>query len=228
MQRVAPDGICTGIWLRRWTVFLMIKGYHLTFLFKAEVTIHILKGIGTIGARRHTFYHKMTSTVCTRDTHQWFRGKNSVRQIIIESDGDTFYRLQVAGIQHITSNLEGINLLTCREGKGIVTQGVALIIIGNGVTEVDGIGSVLLQCILQFHHNLLAGTLDFRHFQLRRRNNHFLTCIVYFDKLIEIDSNLVRFDISSPVFWRTTYHHRRVVVIPAAIGLSHTGTRDSE
>ena len=78
MQRIAPDCIRTNIGLRRWSEDLMIESDHLTLLFKAVVTIHVLKGVCPIGTWRHTLHHKMSPAVGARNTHQRFCGKGSI------------------------------------------------------------------------------------------------------------------------------------------------------
>ena len=68
MQRVAPNGVGTYIGLRTWLERLMIKGYHLALLRKAEVAIGILQGVSAISTWGNTFYHKVSATVGTRYT----------------------------------------------------------------------------------------------------------------------------------------------------------------
>ena len=66
MQRVAPDGIHTGIRLPTWLIDVMAEGHHLTLLIEDKVAIGILQGIGAILARRHTFHHKVPAAVSAR------------------------------------------------------------------------------------------------------------------------------------------------------------------
>ena len=99
----------------------MAEGQHLTTLSKAEVVIHILQGIGSIGTWGYSFHHKTTPTVCTRDAQHGLRLKGRVGQIIVESYHDTLYRLEVRSIKHIARHLEGVDALASRESEGIRT-----------------------------------------------------------------------------------------------------------
>ena len=63
MQRVAPDGILTGVGLGRGGIRVVGKGYHLAFLRKHVVGIGILQGIDTVGAGGHTLDDIVTRAV---------------------------------------------------------------------------------------------------------------------------------------------------------------------
>ena len=65
MKRITPYGIYTCVRLRTRLEGIVTEGNHLTLLRKAEVTIGILQGIGTIGAWGNTLHHKMSRAVST-------------------------------------------------------------------------------------------------------------------------------------------------------------------
>ena len=136
-----------------------------------EITVGLLKGIDPIDAWGNTFHHEVASAVSTRDTQHRLRLEGRIRQVIIESHLDAFDGFQIAGIEHIARHLESIYPLTCRKTIGIVAHRVALVVVADGITEVDGIGGVLFQGILQLHHNLLTRCLNLWHFQLRGRDD---------------------------------------------------------
>ena len=112
------------------------------------VIVKILQRIDSVFARSNTLDDKTSITVSTSDTHQGLLAENGVRQIIIQSDRNTLDGLQIAGINDIACHLEGINLLTGREGKGIVAHRISLVIVRNGIAEVNGIGGIGLQAVL--------------------------------------------------------------------------------
>ena len=95
-------------------------------------------------------------------------------------------------------------MFACREGIGIITQGITLVIVADSVAEIDGIGGIGLQRVYQINHYLLALRLDFRHLQLRGRHNDILACISQLDKFVEIDGYLLARHIRGLVFRRTT------------------------
>ena len=106
---------------------------------------------------------------------------------------------------------------------GIAAHRVILVVIANGIAEVDGIGGIRHERILQFNHNLLSCSLDIGHFHLSRRYYNLVSCIGKLYVLVEEYGYLLGVDIGGLVVWSATYYLWRVVVVPSAIGLSHTG-----
>ena len=142
MQRVAPNGVGSHVGLRARLEGLLVKGNHLTLLCKAEVAIGILQGISAISARSHTFYYKVSTTVGTRYTQHRFGLEGRISQIIIQAYHDALDGFEIAGIEHIARYFEGINLFACGEAIGIATHRVILVVIADGIAEVDGISGI--------------------------------------------------------------------------------------
>ena len=65
MQRVAPDGVDTGIRFRRGFNGHVVKGHHLSTLREVEIIVHVLQRKGPIGAWGDTLYHETTPAVGT-------------------------------------------------------------------------------------------------------------------------------------------------------------------
>ena len=228
VERVAPDGIRPRVRLRRRLEGLVAEGEHLTLLTEAEVAVHILQSVGPIGAWGDTLHHEVAAAVCPRHTQQGLGLEGGVGQIVVESHEDALDWLQVAGIEHIARHLERVDPLTCGEGEGIVAHRITLVVVADGIAEVHGIGCVLLQRVLQFHHDLLACALDLRHLQLRGRDDDLVGGILYLDELIEVDGDLLGLHVGSPVLRCTADDFWRVVVVPTAIGLAHAGTTENK
>ena len=56
-----------------------------------------------------------------------------------------FDRFQILRFQHMPRYLHGINGSSCRETVGIVSHRIALVVIADGIREVDGVGGIRLE-----------------------------------------------------------------------------------
>ena len=146
----------------------MVKADHLTPLTQTEVTIGILQRIGAVGTRGNTLNDKTASAVSTRHTEHRLGLEGRISQITVETYENAFHWFQITGIEHIARHFHRVNLVACREAIGIVPQRITLVVITDGITEVNGIGGICLERVLQFHHNTFACLFDLRHLQLRR------------------------------------------------------------
>ena len=228
-QRVTPDGVCTHIWFRAWNDSLVIKSYHLTLLRETEIAIGILQCISTISTRSHTLNNKMPATVCTRNSQQGLCLESRIGKIIIKTNHYALNRLEIAGIENITGNLESIYLLASRETIGIVSHGIILVVIADSIAEIDGISGIGHQRILQFNNYLLSCSLDIRHLELWRRHNNLVGCIGKLDIFVEEYGYLLCCYIGCLICWGTAENLWWIIIVPSAIGLSHTGaTGDSQ
>ena len=111
VERVAPDGVLTGIGLPRRLEGLMAEGQLLTLLVEHEVAVGILQSIGTISARCHTLDGEMAPAVSTRDAHHGLRLEHRVREVVIETDLDTLDGLQVLCVEHVACNLQRVDMV---------------------------------------------------------------------------------------------------------------------
>ena len=188
------------------------------------VTIHILQGIDAVRARSHALDDKAATAIGTAYTQHRLGLEGRIGMICVKTYQNTLDRLQILRFEHISRHLHRIDNFAGSETVGIVSHRIALVIIADGIGEVDGIGSIRLERIYQRNLNMLARSLDFRHFELRRRNNHFLGRIIYLDIFVEIDIHLLLLHIYALVGWQSSNHLRRSFVEPATIRLSHLGT----
>ena len=74
---------------------------------------------------------------------------------------------EVGGIEDAAGNLQRVDLRAGGEGVGIVAQRVVLGEVVDGIAEVDGIGGVRLQRVLQLDDDALAFRGDVGEFHLR-------------------------------------------------------------
>ena len=55
----------------------------------------------------------------------------------MQADHYALYGLQILGIEHSTRHGQGINDITCREHIGKILIRVALVIVDDGIIEID-------------------------------------------------------------------------------------------
>ena len=101
---------------------------------------------------------------------------------------------------------------------------VSFIIVYNGIGEVNRIGNTIFQSVEQLANHLLSQNLDFRLFQLRRRNHHFLGSLLQLDEFIEFQFKLRTLDIHLMQFRRASDKFRRHFIVWSTIRRSHAGT----
>ena len=224
-QRVSPDSVLSDVGRSVRLYQPSAERYHLTLLTVPEVAVGILQGIGKIFARSHPSDDESPSAVGARHPEEGFGGKGRVIQVVVQPHQDTLDGFEVHGIEHRTRHLEGVDALACREAIRIVAHRIALVVVGDGIREVDGIGCILLERILQFYHDFLSCRLYFRHFQLWRRDDHLVGSILQLYVLVKIDVYLSLLHARSPFGRRGMHHSRRCIVIPSPVGLSHARTR---
>ena len=128
-----------------------MESNHLTLLIKREVLVGIHQAVDTVLAGSYATNREAPATVRTRHTVERQFVKSRIVQVGMQSDQDTFDRFQIGCIQYRSGHFHRINLCTGREGKREVTQRITLIVIDNGVREINGISSVRLQRVKQIH-----------------------------------------------------------------------------
>ena len=166
----------------------------------------------------------MSAGICPGDTQHGFCAEDRVGHIAIETHEDAFHRLEIRGIEHIAGHLQSVYLVACREGIGVIAKGIVLRIIGNGITEVDGIRHIGLQGVLELHHQTLAFHRDVRHLLLGRRDDDVVRSICHLDIFIEVDVDFLIGDMCGTVVGRAVQNTWRSFVIPSSVRCSHSGT----
>ncbi|OAV73973.1 hypothetical protein Barb7_02610 [Bacteroidales bacterium Barb7] len=111
----------------------------------------------------------------------------------METDRNPRHRLQVSGIQQQTGHFQRVNHIAGRECKGEILQHILLIIINNGIGEVNRIGGILFQRIPQLHRYARTDSLNNRHLQLWRRDNHILRRLLQLHQLVKQEHHFLPF-----------------------------------
>ena len=137
---------------------------------------------------------------------------------------DAFDRFQIGRRQHVARYLHRVDDVAGGEGEGVVAHRVALVVVLHSVGEVDGVGGVGLERVVEVHANLLALGTHVGGLQLRRRNDDLLVGVLQFDVFVEIDAYLLRQHTCGTVLRTTLHHVRRLLVVASAVGRADAGT----
>ena len=142
----------------------------------------------------------------------------------MHTDRDARHRLQIFRIQQDTGNLQCVDHVTCREGEGKVLIYVLLVVVGDGVGEVDRIGGILPQRIGQLDDGLASGGTDHRHLLLGRSDNHLLGGLFDLDQLVKDNLDLLSLVVCLVGQRCAADKFGRQFVVGPAIGRSDVGT----
>ena len=227
-QRVAPNGVVTHIGFRRRHNDIVVESLLLTALTEVVVAVHVVQAIDAIRAGSNAFDNEMSAIVGASVAQHGLGGERRILQIGIKPYLNPFHRLQALGIQHIAANLHRVDMIACGKRIGVVPQRVVLIVVGDGIAEVNGVSGVLFQRVEQMDEYPFARALDFRHLQLWRRHDDILRGVVHFNVLIKVDGHALALHTSGLVLRSGTNNAGRLFVVPSTIGLPHAGTGDNK
>ena len=160
MQRVAPDGVLSDVGFRRRYDDIMAEGQFFRFLRVEIVAVHVVEGIGSVLSRCHAFDDEMSAAVGSRHPEHRLFLEGTVGQVAVESYEDAFDGFQIFGLEHIASHLHGVDVLSGREAVGVVAQRVALVVVGDGVGEIDGVGGIGFERVVELYGDAFALPLD--------------------------------------------------------------------
>ena len=166
VQGVTPDGVLSDIGFARRYDDVVVEGQFLALLFERVVAVGILQRKDAVLSLGQAFDGKMSLAVGARHPKERLRLKGAVGQIVIQSHENAFDRLHVRCLDNVSGDFQGVNLSARGETVGKISQRVSLVVVTDGVAEIDGVGGVGLERVLQFHDDALACRLDFRHFHL--------------------------------------------------------------
>ena len=108
----------------------------------------------------------------------------------VKSDEESLHRLVGPSINHCPGDLHGVDALSGAEGKGEVLHRIALIIVDDRICEVDCIGGIGDQCVLEANHYPLTVGDDLRLLELGRGDDDLLERILDGDKLVKPQRHL--------------------------------------
>ena len=202
----------------------MVESQQFALLAVHIIAIGIFQRVAAIGARCHTLDDEVAPAVGATHTQHGQCTKSTVGQVGIQAHQSPFDGFQILGTDHVARHLHRINMVARREAIRVVAQRIALVIIGDGIAEVDGIRDIRLQRVYEFHVDKFARGFNFGCLQLGGRHDDILGSVFYLDKLIKLDSHSFSLHIRGAVGRRGTNHPRRRLVIPTAVGIAHAGT----
>ena len=225
VERVEPCRVLPDIRLESRCDRLMIEGNHLALLGIAIVTVSVLEGVDAVRAGGYTTYDEVAAGVSARHTHHGSLLKCAVLHVAVQSHENTFDGFQIVGFEHVTGHFERVDMVAGGETVGVVAQRVALVVVRDGIGEVDGVGGVGFQRVHQLHADALALSLDLWRLKLWRRYDDVLSRVVDGDELIKVDVYVLAVHVGGMVSRSGTDHFRRCLIVPSSIGLSHAGAR---
>ena len=228
VQRVNPCGVLTERITERRFDAVVREGYLFCLLRELVVAVLILQGVDAIVAWCHTTYYEVSARVGTSHTQHRFLDEARVFHLAIQSYEYSLDWFEIVCLHHVSRHLESVDVVAGREAVGVIAQGIALVVVADGIGEVDGVGGVGFQRVLQLHLYLLAGRLYFGLLQLRWRHHNLLGGVVELDELVEVDVHLICRHVHTTIGRRCTNHTWRSLVIPSAIWATHTGTRSEK
>ncbi len=189
-QFVAPDGVLPYVRAAARHEGVVAEGHHFALLAVDIVSVGILKGIYAVCSRCDALYDEASPAVRARYAYHRFCGECRVGQVVVQSYEYSFYRLEVACVEYVACHFKRVNLSTCRETVCVVAHRIVLVVVGDGVGEVDGVCDVVFERVFQFYDNPLSRALYLWRFELRRRHDHLVGRILKFDELVECDGYL--------------------------------------
>ena len=193
-QRVEPDGETghtAGVAYRVEEANLVYRGLIL------HIAVGVLEGVDTVIDRLEVLRDEDAVLLGTRDNRRLILKHRRVPLLRLldrvgreEEDKRLAYRVGLIRIGSVARHIHRVNLLARREYIAHRVQGVALVVVENRRAEVDGIGGVRLQGILDSHNDATA-TPDDRGFLLhRRRGKELLLLVLNLHILVKFDVNL--------------------------------------
>ena len=168
VEGVAPDGVLSEVGFERGDYQVGGESQFLAFLAEEKVVVRIFECVDPVGARFHPFDDETPASVGPCHAQHRFCLEGRVGGVGIETYENALDGFQVLCLDHKTGHFHCVYLLAGRETVGVVAQGISLIVVADGIAEVDGIGSVFAQAVFQFHGDAFAGALDFRRLYLWR------------------------------------------------------------
>ena len=93
----------------------------------------------------------------------------------------------------MSCHFQRVNFCSGGENVGEVAERVSFVVIDDGVAKINGVGGVFFERVKEIDGDFSAGGFDFRHFNLRRRDDDFLLCIFHLDYFIKFNGDFLCF-----------------------------------
>lgn len=164
----------------------------------AVVTVHVAQGKHVVTAGLEVADRELAAVVGAAHALQRNMGERGVVQIAVQADDDMLHGLQVVGPQHDARDRQRVDHVACREGKRVAVHLVALVVVLDGIGEVDDIGCVLLQRLAELDGDLLAHRADHGHGLGRWRHDDLLLLVLEVDDFVKGDLHLLPLEVECP------------------------------
>ena len=166
----------------------------------------------------HPLDGKITVGVGSRHAVEGFTRESRVRRIKVQAREYALHRFEIFGVENVAGHLHGVGRCPCGKNISVLPQRIALVVVGDGIGEVDRVGRVGDHRIEEFYRDFASRDFDLGLFDLRWRDNDFLGGVVHLDEFVESETEL-HFFVASHLF-RSTHAHdvRRGLVVGPAVG----------
>ena len=94
------------------------------------------------------------------DAKEWITNKGCVVHVLMNTDEHAIYGIERLCLIHASEMHERVYLGTGREKERESTKRHFLAVVTNGRTEIDGIGSAVVQRVFELHNQFLTASLD--------------------------------------------------------------------
>ena len=219
--RVAPNGVIAHVPLAGSGEGVLLEGDALALLREEEVAVLVFEGKSTVASRLDALDAEASGAVRTRDAAEGTLVEDGVVEERVdgeEADQHSLDGFQVGCIEHSARDFHGVYLAASAEAVGVVAHRVALVVVHDSVAEVDGVGGVSLQRVVERNLHVFAFGAYIGGFQLRGRDDDFVVSVLELDKFVEANPHLACRDVHGAVGRIAGQHLRRYLVVDAAIG----------
>ena len=142
MCRITPNGIHAYIHSTICSKSICKEGNTLTLLRKQQISIFVVKSKSSVFTRFYTLNTKPAGAIGARNTTKKLMSKYGIVKsgiYGINTYKDSFNWLKIFCIKHYSSHFHRIYLRSCAETVSIVSHRIALVIVYNGIAEIDSI-----------------------------------------------------------------------------------------
>lgn len=219
-ERVNPEGVGANVGLAGGEDGTIEPGNALgSYHIVAVVPIALLESIDVVASLTDVADHKLRLVGRAAGAEERGVVEGTPRGGVgMKTYEEPLHRLVRASVKYRPCYLHGVDSIACAEGKGEVLQRIALVIIDNRISEVDGVGGVGREGVLEVDHHSFPIRDDLRLLQLRRRDDDLLKRILDGDKFVKPEGHLSGRDIELLLSRVAPDELRGLVVIGTTIG----------
>ena len=144
-------------------------------------------------------------------------------RVRMKSDEESLHRLVGPSIEDGAGDLHSVDPVTGAEGEGEVLHRIALIIVLYCVSEVDRVGGIGDERVLEAHHHFFSIRDDLGLLELGRGDDDLLERILDCDKFVKPQRHLARRNVELLLRRMTADKLGRLIIIRASVGCHPIG-----